>query len=181
MIYTKKGDSGETSLVCGKRVSKGCLRVECYGSVDELNSYLGLLRSHITERIYQEELIDIQKDLFVIQSLLATENQSMAEKLPQLGNERILFLEKAIDSISDKLPVVKSFTVPGGTGSVASSYAHVARCVCRRVERLITNFSEENFVQQEIKSYFNRLSDYLYVLSNILLVIENKENILIKF
>ncbi|MDL2315161.1 cob(I)yrinic acid a,c-diamide adenosyltransferase [Bacteroidales bacterium OttesenSCG-928-C19] len=181
MIYTKKGDSGETSLVCGKRVSKGSLRVECYGSVDELNSYLGLLRSHITEKIYQEELIDIQKDLFVIQTLLATEDLSIAEKLPPLQNERILFLEKSIDSISSKLPIVKSFTLPGGTGSVVSSHAHVARCICRRVERLIVNFAEQNSVQKEIQIYLNRLSDYLYVLSNILLVIDNKENILIKF
>lgn len=181
MIYTRKGDDGETSLVCGKRVSKDCPRVECYGTVDELNSYIGLLRSCINEKYYQDELIDIQKDLFIIQSLLATEDQEIAKKLPQLDSCKVSIVEKSIDAMTKQYPPIKSFIVPGGSGSVASSHAHVARCICRRAERMIVKFSKENFVSPEIKHYLNRLSDYLFTLSNMILFIEGKENILFKF
>ena len=181
MIYTGKGDLGVTSLVCGKRVSKACLRVECYGSTDELNAYLGLLRSCIHNEIYYGELIEIQKDLFVIQSILATEDDAVVQKLPPLKSDRIAWLERCIDTMMQKLPPLKAFTIPGGEGSVASSHAHVARCICRRVERLIVGFASENPVEKSITTYINRLSDYLYALSNTILLIEKKENILIKF
>lgn len=175
MIYTKTGDKGTTSLVDGSRVSKCSLRVETYGTVDELNAHLGLLGEMILaipdETDYQQ-VKKIQDQLFVIQTLLATEEAAVYEKLPQLSAFDVASLEQSIDAIVAKLPPINSFVIPGG--SMAGAQAHICRCVCRRAERLIVQLSQNAAIASEISCFMNRLSDYLFVLSRHLVLLERK-------
>ncbi len=163
-IYTKKGDLGETSLIGGRRVYKSHLRIECYGTVDELNSCLGLLLSlPVKDKKARNTLIHIQDRLFVIGSLLAADPKSSRMTLPELLEKDIVFLEKEIDRMTAGLLPLKSFILPGGDFS--ASWCHVARCVCRRVERLAVELSCKEKVENKIVPYLNRLSDYLFVLA----------------
>lgn len=161
-IYTKTGDEGQTSLFGGKRVSKADLRIETYGTIDELNSWVGLLRDQEVNGKRKEVLVEIQDRLFTIGSLLAVEPGNTKVKVPQLRPEDVVFLEKQIDQMETKLEPMKSFVLPGGHASV--SYGHVARTVCRRAERLTIALATAESVEPEIIKYLNRLSDYFFVL-----------------
>ena len=163
-VYTRTGDDGTTGLMGGTRVKKYDLRLEAYGTVDELNSWIGLIRS---QDIHSDDILDlikIQNKLFVIGALLATDT-AKAENAPQLAccEEDISFLEHRMDRILDNLPPLTSFILPGGNNAV--SYCHLARTVCRRAERRAYQLSAETQVSADVLKYLNRLSDYLYVLS----------------
>ena len=164
-IYTKTGDEGNTSLIGGTRVPKNDLRIETYGTVDELNSWIGLISDQINDTDLGQELKQIQDRLFTIGSALATDSgKEIKMKLPDLHQEDVEFLETQIDRMTDQLPVMKSFILPGG--HVVISSIHIARCVCRRAERLTVNMVEhEYFVQEKLIRYLNRLSDYLFTLA----------------
>ena len=162
-IYTKTGDKGQTSLIGGTRVPKHHLRIEAYGTVDELNSWIGLIRDQPIGDHTITMLIDVQDRLFTIGSLLASDPEKSRMKLPELVPSDVEQLEKEIDMMEEGLPELKSFVLPGGHSFV--SYIHIARCVCRRCERLVTHLSEEASVNEIIAVYLNRLSDYLFVLS----------------
>jgi cob(I)alamin adenosyltransferase len=164
-IYTKTGDKGKTSLIGGTKVLKNNLRIETYGTVDELNSFLGLLNDQLQHSHTKNMLKEIQDRLFTIGSSLACDpEKEHAMKIPDLNEKDIERLEKEIDHMQEGLPVMKSFLLPGG--HVAVSTAHIARCVCRRTERLAVNMlANELFIDPLIIKYLNRLSDYLFVLA----------------
>ena len=162
-VYTKTGDKGSTSLVGGARVKKNDARIEAYGTVDELLAFVGLLRDSLKDTVVIKQLIQIQNDLMVCASHLAAENKFVLQKMPELGEEQIKFLEKAIDAMDEVLPPLSSFVLPGG--SVTLSYCHVCRTICRRAERRIFSISEQENVTEILLKYVNRLSDYLFVLS----------------
>ena len=164
-IYTKTGDQGKTSLIGGTKVPKSHLRIEAYGTVDELNSYIGLLSDQFSHDPTTVFLRNIQDRLFTIGSSLACDPEKEPRmKIPDLKEEDILSLEKEIDEMSAVLPAMKSFILPGGHVSV--SIAHVVRCVCRRTERKCVEMTEQAlFVDPLVIKYLNRLSDYLFVLA----------------
>lgn len=162
-IYTRTGDTGETSLYGGTRVPKSSLRIDAYGTIDELNSWVGLLRDQEVNSNRQEQLIRIQESLFVIGSLLAAVPEKQQLKLPHLSNEEVPFLEECIDRMEEKLSPLKSFILPGGHPSV--SFCHITRTVCRRAERLVIHLAQEEVVDGKIIPFLNRLSDYLFVLA----------------
>jgi cob(I)alamin adenosyltransferase len=162
-VYTKTGDQGTTSLFGGKRLSKADLRIDTYGTVDELNSYIGLLRDQQVNEKRKSILIEIQDRLFTIGSSLATEPGNTKAKIPQLIESDIEFLEKEIDMMDAQLEPMRSFVLPGGHQSV--SFCHVARTVCRRAERLVIALNTTEAVEPIVIKYLNRLSDYLFMLS----------------
>jgi len=162
-IYTKTGDKGLTSLIGGTRLPKHHLRIEAYGTVDELNSHIGLLRDVIEDLHASEFLISIQDRLFTIGSQLAADPVKSKMQLPPVFEEDIVALEKAIDVINDQVPEMKSFVLPGG--HVFVSYCHIARCVCRRAERSVLRLAENEKVDEIHAKYLNRLFDYLFMLS----------------
>lgn len=164
-VYTKTGDKGTTSLIGGTKVSKAHLRIEAYGTVDELNSYIGLCKDLLTGNDSDSTLQEIQDRLFTIGSALACDPEKETKmKIPDLKEEDINLLEKEIDRMSDMLPVMKSFILPGGHPTV--SHLHIARCVCRRAERCCVRLeAEKNEVDPVITKYLNRLSDYLFILA----------------
>jgi cob(I)alamin adenosyltransferase len=162
-IYTKTGDKGETSLLGGTRVPKYHLRIEAYGTVDELNSWIGLIRDQEIDHHTIRVLVDIQERLFIIGSILATDPEKNKVKIPHLVEEDIAELEREMDKMEANLPELRSFILPGGNTVV--SYTHIARCVCRRCERLVVHLNEENPVDEKVGIFLNRLSDYLFVLS----------------
>lgn len=162
-IYTKTGDQGTTGLLGGKRVSKSDIKIECFGNIDELNSYLGLISSHELLQNHKEFIQSVQNNLFVAGSLLAADTEKPGIKLPEIHPEEILELEKEIDLIQETLPSLKYFVLPGG--NQASSYIHIARTVCRRAERSIVALDSKDEPTKIILAYLNRLSDYLFVLA----------------
>lgn len=164
-IYTKTGDLGQTSLIGGTKVAKSHIRIESYGTIDELNSYIGLVSDQIEFTEIKVTLKEIQDRLFTIGSSLATDPEKDSKmKLPDLKEEDILYLEQQIDRMNEALPVMKNFILPGG--HVAVSTSHIARCICRRAERLCVNLKEhEEFIDPVVIKYLNRLSDYLFVLA----------------
>lgn len=162
-IYTKTGDKGLTSLVGGSRLSKGHLKIEAYGTVDELNAWLGVLSDLPENKARRTLLKEIQDRLFTIGADLASEPQQTRKKLPQLFESDISLLEKTMDEYTEIIPPLRSFVLPGGHLSV--SYAHVARTVARRAERQVIRLSEIEEVNPLIIVYLNRLSDFLFVLS----------------
>ncbi|WP_285008475.1 cob(I)yrinic acid a,c-diamide adenosyltransferase [Pedobacter faecalis] len=162
-IYTKTGDKGLTSLIGGTRVPKYDLRIESYGTVDELNSHLGLIMSHAAANPYKEMLKHIQDRLFTIGACLAADPDKSKMKIPDLTAADITLLETEIDEMNLELPDLTHFILPGG--STAGAQCHVARCVCRRAERLVVHLASESYVDQKVVIYLNRLSDYLFVLS----------------
>lgn len=164
-IYTKTGDQGKTFLIGGTKVPKSHIRIEAYGTVDELNSYTGLVNDHLSDTHTKAVLKEIQDRLFTIGSSLACDpDKEPKMKIPDLVEEDITALEKEIDAMNAVLPPMRSFILPGG--HVAVSTIHVARCVCRRAERCCVNMQQQElFVDQLVIKYLNRLSDYLFVLA----------------
>ena len=174
-IYTKTGDTGQTSLIGGTRVPKHHIRIESYGTVDELNSYIGLIRDQQISEIHKPILAEIQDRLFTIGSSLASDPLKSKMKIPDLHDTDIHLLEKEIDRMSELLPEMRSFILPGGHTTV--SYCHIARCVCRRAERNIIHLSESEFVADLVMQYLNRLSDYLFVLGRMIAQENNAQEI----
>lgn len=162
-IYTKTGDKGTTSLVGGTRISKADLRLDTYGTVDELNAYMGLVRDQPINETRRDFLKYIQDRLFTIGSILASEPDNKKHFIPDLLEEDITALEQAMDDMTATLPEMRFFILPGGHPSI--SIAHVARTVCRRAERLVITLNQTEFVEEEVIRYLNRLSDYLFILS----------------
>ena len=169
-IYTKTGDKGTTALFGGTRVPKHHIRIESYGTVDELNSYLGLLRDQQIDQSVFETILKIQDRLLTIGSTLATEPKKEKLKsgkdrlgIPKISKEDIELLEQQMDEMNEQLPEMTHFVLPGGHQAV--SFCHIARCVCRRAERLSTALYESEPFQPEVLQYLNRLSDYLFVLA----------------
>ena len=162
-IYTKTGDKGSTSLIGGTRVPKYHLRIEAYGTVDELNSYIGLVRCQEIDTHHQSVLKEIQDRLFTIGASLAADPETSRMKIPDLHAEDITLLETEMDAMNTLLPELKHFILPGGNTVV--SYCHVARCICRRAERIAVHLASESHVDENMTIYLNRLSDYLFVLA----------------
>lgn len=162
-VYTKKGDRGETSLIGGTRVPKNHIRIEAYGTVDELNSAIGLIRDQDIDASIKTVLIEIQDRLFTLGSLLAEDPGKSKMKLPQLAEDDVLLLETEIDRMHEVLPEMRSFVLPGGHQTV--SFCHLARCICRRAERQVITLDTVAEVSTLIIRYLNRLSDYLFMLS----------------
>lgn len=163
-IYTKTGDKGETALFGGKRVPKGHPRIEAYGTVDELNSWIGLIRHRNIKPAHQEVLAEVQDRLFTVGSMLASDPEKLHKlKIPELVTMDIELLEKEIDKINEAVPPMKAFVLPGGNDEV--SFCHIARCVCRRAERLAVNLADAEPVDPMVIQYLNRLSDYLFMLA----------------
>lgn len=164
-IYTKAGDLGKTSLIGGTKVPKSHIRIDTYGTVDELNSYIGLVSDQISDENSKTILKEIQDRLFTIGSSLACDpEKEPLMKIPDLKETDINLLEHEIDAMNNVLPQMRSFLLPGG--HVAISTTHVARCICRRTERCCVNMQEQDmFVEPLVIKYLNRLSDYLFVLS----------------
>lgn len=176
-IYTKTGDKGQTSLIGGTRVPKNHIRIESYGTVDELNSYLGLVTDLNQDARINEWIREIQDRLFTLGAELATTPvKEVKMKLPDLHDSDITWLEELIDEMNEALPEMRSFILPGGCQ--AASVCHVARCICRRAERLCVGMKEqEEEVSDLILRYLNRLSDFLFVLSRYMTQLNGKEEI----
>ena len=164
-IYTKAGDQGKTSLIGGTRVPKSHIRIETYGTVDELNSFIGLLNDLVVDEKINADLKEIQDRLFTVGSSLACDpEKDSALKIPDLKEDDIIGLELAMDAMNEVLAPMKSFIIPGGHQAIST--AHIARCVCRRAERWCVNMQEEDlFVETLVIKYLNRLSDYLFTLA----------------
>jgi len=163
-IYTKTGDSGKTSLIGGTKVPKSHIRIQTYGTVDELNAFTGLLKDQLSDAHSRELLLEIQDRLFTIGSVLACDpEKEIALRIPDLKESDVLLLENEIDQMNAKLPEMKSFILPGGHVSVSA--AHICRTICRRAERQIVELGEKEHVQPLIIKYLNRLSDYFFVLA----------------
>lgn len=165
-IYTKTGDKGTTALFGGKRVSKSDLRIDTYGTVDELNSWIGVLRDQEGNAARSQELTEIQDRLFTVGAILATEPGNTKVKIPHLSEQDVTFLEKKIDAMDVVLEPMKVFVLPGGHPSV--SFGHVARTVCRRAERLAIALDLQEKIDPLVIQYLNRLSDYLFVVCRIM-------------
>jgi cob(I)alamin adenosyltransferase len=163
-IYTKTGDKGETSLIGGTRVPKFHERIEAYGTLDELNSFVGLVRDQQIDEHTKKTLLEIQDRLFTAESILALDPaHEPLRKLPEIYEDDIIMLEKEMDTMNETLPPITNFVLPGGHPVV--SYCHIARTVCRRAERLVIKLSQHSKVNDLVIKYLNRLSDYLFVLS----------------
>lgn len=175
-VYTRTGDSGTTSLVGGKRVSKDCDRLESYGTIDELNAQVGLLLTYVTDQAERECLIGIQNNLFVVGAQLATEAGQAHVLSHTITEDDVAALEKNIDRASDGLPKWRGFTLP--CGCRAAAHAHVCRTVCRRAERRVLTLNTSEPVPPFLLAYVNRLSDYFYVLALRLNFLQETEEIL---
>jgi len=166
-LYTKTGDDGTTGLFSGKRVSKHHVRIKAYGTVDELNAWVGLIRNDKIADETNSFLIKIQYELMIIASQLAddtsTKTPKLSGKIVPIAFENVTEIESEIDKINNELPELKNFIIPGG--HVLISYTHLARCTCRRAERFITELKGEEEVSSVIIAYINRLSDYLFILA----------------
>ena len=169
-IYTKTGDKGQTALFGGTKVPKHHIRIESYGTVDELNSHIGLVRDQEIDLHSKEILATVQNKLFTVGAILATDPEKAILKsgkqrlnIPKISNQDIELLENEIDNMNDALPPMTHFVLPGGHQTV--SFCHIARCVCRRAERLAVALNDLEPFQPETLMYLNRLSDYLFVLA----------------
>ncbi|AWX43376.1 Cob(I)yrinic acid a,c-diamide adenosyltransferase [Flagellimonas maritima] len=163
-IYTKTGDKATTALFTGKRVPKHHIRIESYGTIDELNSHLGLVRDQEIDSRSKKILAVIQNKLFTVGAILATEpNKENRLKIPRIQENDIELLEKEMDNMNKELPEMTHFILPGGHTTV--SYCHIARTVCRRAERMISYLHENEPVPEGVLMYVNRLSDYIFVLA----------------
>ena len=172
-IYTKTGDTGTTGLIGGTRIPKSHIRIEAYGTVDELNSWIGYINDMISHTLSKQTLKEIQDRLFTIGSSLACDPAKDTKMhIPDLKSSDVELLEKQIDLMHEELPELKHFVLPGGDS--AASACHVVRCVCRRAERICVHMQQENqFVDDLVLIYLNRLSDYLFVLSRYILFKNN--------
>lgn len=169
-IYTKTGDTGNTSLYGGSRVSKSSLRIESYGTVDELNAHIGLIKDQEIPLEIKNILLKIQNELFTLGAMLATPPEKETLKngkerlnIPKITENTVAFLENQIDKMNKELPQMTHFILPGGHQTV--SFCHIARCVCRRAERLTVALYQKESIHLDIIKYLNRLSDYLFVLA----------------
>lgn len=169
-IYTKTGDTGKTSLFGGTRVPKYDLRIEAYGTIDELNAYIGLVRDQKIDKHTASILLKIQTELFTLGAMLATPPEKELLKsgkqrltIEKTDSSKIILLENEMDLMNETLPPMTHFILPGGNTIV--SHCHIARCVCRRAERITTQLSDESTINPQILVYLNRLSDYLFVLA----------------
>ncbi|MBO6881606.1 cob(I)yrinic acid a,c-diamide adenosyltransferase [Winogradskyella sp.] len=169
-VYTKTGDKGTTALFGGTRVPKHHIRIESYGTIDELNSHIGLIRDQEIDQLYKNTLMHIQDRLFTVGAILATDPEKATLKsgkdrlnIPKISNEDIERLEKEMDQMETSLPPMTHFVLPGGHQTV--SFCHIARTVCRRAERLASHLNDLEPFQPETLMYINRLSDYLFVLA----------------
>ena len=169
-IYTKTGDKGTTALFGGTRVPKHHIRIESYGTIDELNSHIGLIRDQDIDQIHKNTLMEIQDRLFTVGAILATDPEKATLKsgkarlnIPKISEADIELLEKSMDSMNKSLPPMTHFVLPGGHQTV--SFCHIARTVCRRAERLASHLNSLEPFQPETLKYINRLSDYLFVLA----------------
>ncbi len=169
-IYTKTGDKGTTALFGGTRVPKHHIRIESYGTIDELNSYLGLIRDQNIQQEYKDLIVSIQDRLFTVGAILATDPKKAILKngkerlnIPKISLKDIELLEQEMDAMNEILPPMTHFVLPGGHQTV--SFCHIARCVCRRAERLISALNDIETVESNTLMYLNRLSDYLFVLA----------------
>lgn len=176
-IYTKTGDAGRTSLIGGTKVPKSHVRINAYGTTDELNAWIGMLGDHLADMHNRELLREIQDRLFTIGSALACDpHKEISMKIPDLRESDILRLEKEMDAMNEKLLELKSFILPGG--HIAVSTAHICRTVCRRAERIIVELDTlEPLGQPLIIKYLNRLSDYLFVLARYIGVLQGVEEV----
>ncbi len=172
-IYTKTGDKGTTALFGGTRVPKHHIRIDSYGTVDELNSYLGLIRDQDIAQVYKNSLMQIQEKLFTLGAILATDPEKAVLKsgkerlnIARIKDQDISSLESQMDLMNQKLPPMTHFVLPGGHQTV--SFCHIARCVCRRAERLATALNDLEPIDESVLMYLNRLSDYLFVLARML-------------
>jgi cob(I)alamin adenosyltransferase len=171
-IYTKTGDKGFTSLIGGTRVAKYHLRIESYGTVDELNSYVGLICDQDITVHDKEVLKQIQDRLFTIGSSLAADPERSKMVIPDLHMEDIELLEQEMDAMNEQLPELRHFILPGGNNII--SFCHIARCICRRAERITVQLANESTVDEKVNIYLNRLSDYLFTLAR---KIANERNV----
>lgn len=164
-IYTKTGDQGKTSLIGGTKVPKSHIRIDSYGTVDELNSYIGLISDYLTDDATRKLLKEIQDRLFTVGASLACDPEKEPRmRMPDLKEADVELLEQQIDAMNEVLPAMKHFILPGG--HVAVSTAHIARCVCRRAERICVDMQQqEQYIEPLVIKYLNRLSDYLFVLA----------------
>jgi len=175
-IYTKTGDKGKTSLFGGSRVSKDDIRIESYGTVDELNAQIGYLSDLITNKSIKNSLLKIQNQLFTIGSMLATNPDKITLKsgkdrlnISKINKEDVFYLEHLIDKYNESLPKMTHFILP--VGHIAVSSCHIARTICRRAERRIVTLQDLSFVEEAVLKYINRLSDYLFVLARKLTIL----------
>jgi len=174
-VYTRTGDKGSTALFGGARVPKNHIRIESYGTVDELNSYIGLIRDYLEDKHLREVLKEIQDRLFTLGAILATDPSKQNMKRPDLFDSDVTFLETEIDTMQAQLETLKHFVLPGGHPTV--SFCHIARCVCRRAERLTVALSEHEDILPVVLQYLNRLSDYLFVLGRMVTKLTNAEEV----
>ncbi|WP_196888897.1 cob(I)yrinic acid a,c-diamide adenosyltransferase [Aureivirga sp. CE67] len=181
-IYTKTGDKGTTALFGGTRVPKYHGRIEAYGTLDELNSYIGLIRDQEIDKLDFDFLIKIQNELFTLGAMLATppekeqlKNGKERLNIPKIDVDSVHALENEIDRLNELVPPMTNFVLPGGHTTV--SYCHISRCVCRRAERLCVALSTEEDIKEEVLKYLNRLSDYLFVLARKLTIDTKSEEV----
>ena len=176
-IYTKSGDKGKTSLIGGKRVSKDDIQIDAYGTIDELNSNLGLLRDYCSIESDKSFILNIQKDLFIIGSLLAVDySKKSNEQRIDFSQNKIILIENKIDEIDLSLSKMTNFIIPGG--HVTVSTCHISRSICRRAERKCIKFAKQFELNNDILIYLNRLSDYLFVLSRKISLDTNTQEIM---
>lgn len=174
-VYTKGGDKGQTSLLGGRRVPKYHLKIECYGTVDELMAHTALLKDFCDDEALKDELLFVLDRLMSAASLIAADGDNLQTKLPALYEKDIIRLENSIDKMDNELGPLKSFILPGGHPS--SSQAHIARTVCRRAERVLLRLAAEEEIDEVILKFLNRLSDYYFLISRYLLSINNCKEI----
>ena len=167
-IYTKKGDKGNTQLLGGSMVKKNHIKLECYGSIDELNAFIGNIYDQEISESHKEILLKIQNQLFNLGSCIAFDGKKESIKLPNVTENNIEMLEKAIDKMDASLPILKNFILPSGLSTV--SKCHIARTICRRAERNLVALGEEEKINPLHLKYLNRLSDYLFVLARFILM-----------
>lgn len=160
-IYTRQGDKGKTSLLGGTKVPKYHDKIEAYGTVDELNSYIGLINDHDIDKSAKKALSIIQEKLFVAEAILASDNKENLNDMPPITENDVKFLEDEIDKMNEKLPALHNFILPGGHTLI--SFCHITRCVCRRAERSAIKCCEGNAAEEMVIKFLNRLSDYLFV------------------
>lgn len=174
-VYTKKGDKGKTQLLGGSIVEKDHVRLECYGTIDELNSFIGNIYDQDLKEFHKKNLLSIQNQLFNLGSVISFDGKKGNIKLPNITSKNIEMLEKAIDKMEDSLPILKNFILP--SGHTTASKCHIARTVCRRAERNLVTLSKTSEIDNLHLQYLNRLSDYLFVLSRTILKENNAEEI----
>lgn len=174
-VYTKTGDKGTTALFGGARVPKNHIRIESYGTVDELNAYIGLIRDALEYEDLRKILKEIQDRLFTLGAILASDPSKKKLKTPDFNDEDVVYLETEIDKMEEQLAPLKSFILPGGHPTV--SFCHIARCVCRRAERLAVALNENEPILPVVMQYLNRLSDYLFVLGRFVAKLLNVEEV----